>query len=203
MVPERQRLVRLLGDERHVLRRGEEAVHHLLDRGKRGVGVGGGVAGDGDLGRLALRLPVGQRLALLVGRLDLAEVVLAGEVVRERRGERLVGLEQRLDRVAGGLDELERGGKLLGADAAVAVGIEELEGAGIEAQAGPGAGNRVPALEVGGYFEFHGVYYTTVMAIWVAPSGRRRRASSSRRTSPASGSARRRTSRAAGRCGPR
>ena len=203
MVLKRQLDIGILGDERHILGRGEKAVHHLLDRGERGAGIAGGFAGDGDLGRLALRLPVGERPALLVGRLDLAEIVLAGEVVRERLGERLVRLEERLDRTAGGLDQVERGGKLLGTDAAVAVGIEELESAGIKAQTGPGAGNRVPAFEIGGYLEFHAVYYTTVMAIWVAPSGRQRRASSSRRTSPASGSAHRRTSRAAGRCGPR
>ena len=148
VVLERKHLVRLLGDEGHVLGREEERVDDRLYGRERRVRVGRGIARNGDFGCLALRLPVCERLLVGVGGSERGEVGLLRSDVRERLLLCLAGGEEGVEVDVLRLEEIYRREDLWRADASVVVGVHQLEHAKVEADASSRHRKRDPLLAV-------------------------------------------------------
>ena len=148
MVLERQLLVGIFGDERHVLRREEERVNDRLNGSERRVSVGCCIAGDCDFGRLALRLPVGKRLLVVGGRLERREIGLLSRNVRERLLLGLTSGEEGIKIDVLRLEEVYRRENFGGADASIVVSIHQLEHAKVEPDASRRHRKRNPLLAV-------------------------------------------------------
>ena len=148
MVLEREHLVRLFGDEGHVLGREEERVDDRLNGRERRVRVGRSIARNGDFGRLALRLPVGERLLVGIRRSKRGEIGLFRRDVRERLLLGLAGGEERVEVDVLRLEEIYRREDLGRADASVVVGVHQLEHAKVEADARSRHRKRDPLLAV-------------------------------------------------------
>ena len=148
VVLERKHLVRLLGDEGHVLGREEECVDDRLYSRERRVRVCRSIARNGDFGRLALRLPVCERLLVGVGGSERGEVGLLRSDVRERLLLGLAGGEEGVEVDVLRLEEIYSREDLWRADASVVVGVHQLEHAKVEADARSRHRKRDPLLAV-------------------------------------------------------
>ena len=148
MLLERQLLVGLLRDERHVLGRREECVDDALDRRQRSLGRSRRLAQDGDFRRLALRLPVGHRL-LFGGRwLSLVELC---ELLQHFVKLLLVGLRRMIEIVRRHALLLEIRQCCLHfrrTDTSVMVGVNQLKGPKVKPYARRRACDRIPVLQV-------------------------------------------------------
>ena len=148
VVLERKHLVRLLGDEGHVLWRKEERVDDRLYGRERRVRVGRGIARDRNIRRASLLLPVGKRVLVLFGRRERGEIGLLRGDIGKSLLLRLAGGEERIEVNVLRLEEIYRRENLGGADAAVMVGVHELEHAKVKPDARGRHRKRDPLLAV-------------------------------------------------------